>query len=123
MSDVTQLQLDGLGARFDKGFDEIKALLRSFDERIRSIELREAACGPLLTARLSAAERQIAAQKMEIDELRDLINKQAIAAQKFSVSIETIGRWGKWVAGIAGAIFTSGLLYLLGRLIYLAVAP
>ena len=118
---VTQTQLDGLGARFDKGFDEIKNLMRSFDERIRAIELREAACSPILTARITQAEKQIALQKIEIDELREMVQAQTLSAQKISNAVDAIGKWGKWAASIAGALLTSGLIFLIGRIIYLAI--
>lgn len=121
MAGVNQQQLDGLGARFDKGFDEIKELMRSFDERIRAVELREASCSPLLVARITTAEQQIASQKIEIDELRKMVEMQSTAANKITLAIQTINGWGKWGARIATALITSGLLYFLGRLIYLSV--
>lgn len=121
MPGVNQQQLDGLGARFDKGFDEIKNLMRSFDERIRSIELREAGCSPLLVARITAVEKQIATQNTEIDELRAMIQLQIGAADKISNAVKVISGWGKWAAGIATALIISGLVYFIGRLIYLSI--
>lgn len=87
MMTVNQRQLDGLGARFDKGFDEIKSLMQSFDERIRTIEKREASCGLLLNARLDATERGIAEHKKEISDLRDLIEAQADTAKTLSDAV------------------------------------
>jgi hypothetical protein len=121
MTNVNQLQLDGLGSRFDKGFDEIKLLMRSFDERIRAIELREAGCSPLLLKRIDAAEKEIVEHKKEISDLRALIQSQADTAETLSNAVKTISGWGKWVAGIATALITSGLLFFIGRLIYVAV--
>ena len=121
MANVNQQQLDGLGARFDKGFDEIKDLMRSFDERIRAIELREAGCSPLLVARMTAVENQILAHKDEIAELREMVQAQVGAAEKISSAMKAISGWGKWAAGIATALITSGLLFFIGRLIFLAV--
>lgn len=121
MANVNQQQLDGLGARFDKGFDEIKDLMRSFDERIRTIELREAGCSPLLVARITAAENQILAHKDEIAELRKMVQDQVGAAEKISSAMKTISAWGKWAAGIVTALITSGLLFFIGRLIYLSI--
>lgn len=121
MAGVTQLQLDGLGARFDKGFDEIKNLMRSFDERIRAIELREASCSPILVARISAAEQHIINQQAEIEELRKMIQVQSDAANKITNAIQTINEWGRWAAKVATALITSGLLFFIGRLIYLSV--
>jgi hypothetical protein len=122
MPGVNQQQLDGIGARFDKGFDEIKALMRSFDERIRAIELREAGCSPLLLTRIDAAEKEIVEHKKEVLELRVLIQLQAETAETLSNAVKTISGWGKWAATIATTLITSGLLFFIGRLIYLSIA-
>jgi hypothetical protein len=123
MAGVTQAQVDGLGARFDKGFDEIKSLMRSFDERIRSIELREASCSPLLIARIAAIEKQVTNQQEEIEKMRLMVEKQLDAANKITSAIQTINSWGKWGARVATALIISGLVFFIGRLIYLAVMP
>jgi hypothetical protein len=54
-----QDQIDNLGARMDKGFDEIKALVRSFDERVRGVEMQEAGCKPIITSRVDASWRKL----------------------------------------------------------------
>jgi hypothetical protein len=122
MTSVNQQQLDGLGARFDKGFDEIKNLMRSFDERIRAIELREAGCSPLLLKRIVDTETRLVEQEKEINILRDLIQTQAGTVETLSDTIKTISAWGKWAAGVVTVLITSGLLFFIGRLIYLSVA-
>ena len=38
---VLQAQIDSLGIRMDKGFDEIKDLLRSYEERMRKTRSEE----------------------------------------------------------------------------------
>ena len=121
MPGVNQQQLDGLGSRFDKGFDEIKNLMRSFDERIRSVELREASCSPLLVARITAAEGKLAAQEKQIYDLREMIKLQSDAAEKISNAVRVISGWGKWAAGIATTLIVSGLLFFIGRLIYISI--
>jgi hypothetical protein len=121
MTGVNQQQLDGIGARFDKGFDEIKNLMRSFDERIRSVELRAARCSPLLVARITAAEKKLLVQQEEISDLREMMQLQAGAAEKISNAVKVISGWGKWAAGIATILISSGLLFFIGRLIYLSI--
>jgi hypothetical protein len=121
MPSVGQAQIDGLGARFDKGFDEIKNLMRSFDERIRSIEIREASCSPLLVARLSIVEKKLETQEQEITSLREMIELQSKTAERISNAINTITGWGKWATGIATVLISSGLIFFVGRLIYLTV--
>lgn len=49
-----QAQIDNLGERMDKGFDEIKALVRSFDDHVRLVEMKEAGCQPITVSRLDS---------------------------------------------------------------------
>jgi uncharacterized protein YukE len=122
MANVTQQQLDQLGSRFEKGLDEIKALIRSFEERVRHVEQQEAGCHPLVTIKLDAIEREIAEHKVKIEKMEDLVQKQIQIADNMSKDIATITGWGKWGARIATALIISGLTYFLGRLVYLSVA-
>lgn len=56
---VSQSQISALEQRIEKGFDELKEMLKGFDERVRAVEQREAGCQPIITARLDAAFRKI----------------------------------------------------------------
>jgi predicted RNase H-like nuclease (RuvC/YqgF family) len=56
---VFQDQINSLGDRMDAGFTEIKDLLRSYEERTRAIEQREAGCQPLITGRIDAVWRKV----------------------------------------------------------------
>jgi hypothetical protein len=60
----------------DKGFDEIKVLVRSFDERVRGVEMQEAGCQPLLSGRIDAAWRRLGEHDSTFDKhdgrLKDL---------------------------------------------------
>jgi len=56
---VLQVQIDSLGERMQQGFDEIKDMLRSYEERTRAIEQREAGCQPIMHARLDAMQQYI----------------------------------------------------------------
>jgi len=120
--DVTQEQLDGLGARFDKGFDEIKSLLRSFDDRMRAVELQEASSHPLINSQIVAIQAQQIATQKEVDEIRRNMSKQIQSQTVLSQSINTIINWGKWVAGIITTLVSAGLLFFIGRLVYVAVS-
>lgn len=120
-AEQTQKQFDGIGLRFDKGFDEIKNLMRSFDDRIRAIELREASCQPMLDARIGNTERTLIAHKSDLLEMRQMIQKQTDMVEALNSVINTISGWGRWIANIVTALVTSGLLFFIGRLIYLAV--
>ncbi|MBI4928315.1 MAG: hypothetical protein HY835_11155 [Anaerolineae bacterium] len=67
-----QAQIDSLGERMEKGFEEIKALLRGNEERLRSLETREASCQPLIQSRLDAAWRKIDEHEKEIETLTEI---------------------------------------------------
>lgn len=54
-----QSQLDSLGERIDKGLDEIKALVRSFDDHVRVVEMKEAGCQPITINRLDSTWRRL----------------------------------------------------------------
>jgi hypothetical protein len=57
---TTQIQIDNLADRMDAGFMEIKEMLRSYEERTRSLETKEAGCQPVIHARLDAHQQAIA---------------------------------------------------------------
>lgn len=68
-----QAQIDALGVRMDKNFDEIKVMMHDFGERVRSIETKEAGCAPLLNARLDAAWRTIDEHGKRIKDIEKLM--------------------------------------------------
>lgn len=82
-SAALQVQIDSLGAQVKQGFDEIKDLLRSYEERTRAIETREAGCQPLIQGRIDAVWRRVdehdtklATKSQQINELEKKIDKQ-----------------------------------------------
>lgn len=122
----------------DKGFDELKALLQSYEARVRELELRQAEWRPVFSAQ---AEKNTAYEK-QIGRLRGIVNRQAQAVNdlKSTVSqhaatiqtlsnalpemarfVSTLNSWIKWGGGIVAALVVAGLLYFLGRLIVLAI--
>lgn len=61
-----QRQIDGLGEQMDKGFDEIKKLLRSYEERTRLIEIGEASCQPMVLARIEASWQKLVEHEVKL---------------------------------------------------------
>jgi uncharacterized protein involved in exopolysaccharide biosynthesis len=55
-----QAQIDSLGDRMASGFDEIKSLLISIEERTRLLETSEAGYQPLANSRIDAVVLKIA---------------------------------------------------------------
>ncbi|NMC54979.1 MAG: hypothetical protein GYA48_15235 [Chloroflexi bacterium] len=83
----------------EKGFDEIKRMIRDFDVRVREVENREAACQPVVQQRLDAAWRkidehstQIKEQDARLDAMNNLITK-----------LEQANTLLVWLLGILGA--------------------
>lgn len=97
---VSQAQFDGLGEQMKQGFDELKQMLRSYEERTRSIETREAGCQPIVTARIDAAWRELeehntrlTTKNTQINSLEKQVEKivdMYKGLQRFCVAIGTI---------------------------------
>jgi cell division protein FtsX len=120
-NEVTQEQFTKLGDHFDKGVDEIKNLLRSFDDRIRAIELQQASTYPLVNSQIISLQAQQTSTQIQVDEIRRNISTQVKSQTELSQSISTITNWGKWLAGIVTALISSGLVFFIGRLIILSL--
>jgi len=79
MSDTTlrglQEQINTLGTRMDKGLDEIKTIVSGFDVRVRNVELKEANCNPILTAKVDAAWRKLDEHDAELKEVNKVFEK------------------------------------------------
>ena len=56
---ASQAQILALSERMDRNFGEVKAMLQGFDERLRSLENREAGCQPMVQSRIDAAWRKL----------------------------------------------------------------
>ncbi len=107
---VSQAQIDALGERMDRGFGEIKELVRGYEERLRGMETREAGCAPLMNSRLDAAWRKLDSHEAELDKLRVNLNRMA----KTAGQLEAVA---KWLLGIATALIISILVaFLTGKI-------
>lgn len=94
-----QAQIDRLAARMERGIEELKEMLQGFDNRVRSVEHREAACQPVVQARLDAAWRKIDENSTQID----LLNK---TIQELRLTITELKRTQSllsWLGGIVGS--------------------
>jgi chromosome segregation ATPase len=111
-----QAQLDALGERMDRNFEEIKAMMRSFDERVRAVETREAGCQPVIQARIDAAWRKLDEHDTSLRVLEKQLSEQTknlngvIEQQR---SLYAILRWG---VGILTALLTVTLgMFITGQ--------
>jgi hypothetical protein len=133
-----QEQMTALGRRMDKGFDEIKGLLQSYETRVRELELQQAEQRPFFKAQVE----KNAGYEKQISQLRGLATRQARAIGKLESTVSqhatiiqtlsnalpemarfvsTLNVWIKWLAGIAATLIGAGLIYFLGRLIVIAI--
>jgi hypothetical protein len=73
-SSALQVQIDGLGERMQQGFDDIKGMLRSYEERTRLLEIKESGCQPIIHARLDAMQQDISDHKTKFATKSQQIN-------------------------------------------------
>jgi len=104
-----QEQINTLGTRMDKSFDEIKQIVSGFDKRVRDVELKEANHNPILTARVDAAWRKLDEHESFMKEL-----DKAIDELKKTVSeLTSTNKILKWILGVLTALMTAYLIKLL----------
>jgi hypothetical protein len=108
-----QAQLEDLKKSMEKGFDEIKAMLRFFDERVRGVETREASCQPVVINRLNSVNDDLEEHDSSIKELTILANSQATAITKMIEAQNHLNRLLKWGLGIVTAVITVFVIALM----------
>jgi hypothetical protein len=108
-----QAQLEDLKESMEKGFDEIKAMLRFFDERVRGVENREASCQPVVISRLNSISDDLEEHALSIKELTNLANTQANAIMKMIEAQNHLDRLLKWGLGIVTAVITMFVIALM----------
>ncbi len=131
MPAVTQQQFDMFSERTEKSLDEIKGLLRTSDERVRKMEAQQ----PLTSREISslkshekAMQDELAALSKSVALLENTVKNQgetvvtlSNALPEMAHFVRSINGWIKWLAGIAAALIIAGLLFFIGRLIWLAI--
>ncbi len=81
-----QAQIDNLGERMEKGFDELKDMILSFDTRVRGLETREAGSQPVFTAGLEAARKRLDEHELQLRGLEKDISKLTLDCSKLTVA-------------------------------------
>jgi chromosome segregation ATPase len=104
-----QEQINSLGTRMEKGFDELKSIVSGFDKRVRDVELIQANSNPILTSRVDATWRKL-------DEhdgaLKDL-DKEIEDIKKTISELINTNRILKWILGVLTTLMTTYLIKLL----------
>ena len=98
-----QRQIDALGECMDKGFDELKNMLRGYEGRLRIVEGYEAGCQPLITKRILDVEKDVQDHTDDIEAL-----KLTVTGLIHTNKILT------WIGGIAGSAL---VLWIIAQLL------
>jgi len=104
-----QEQINSLGTRMEKNFDEIKAIVSGFDKRVRDVELKEANCNPILTAKVDAAWRKLDEHDGKLKDLDDAIDELKKSVSELTHTNKIL----KWILGILTTLMTAYLIKLL----------
>lgn len=93
-----QAQIDAMWDRMEKGLEEIKAMLRANEERLRALENRESSCQPLIQSRLDAAWKMID----ELKAANELQRKTNEDLHKLITGLQSKVALIMWVFGLVG---------------------
>ncbi len=85
-----QIQIDSLGGQMKQGFDEIKQMLRDYEERTRTLETREAGCQPIIHARIDALTQDVAEQNTRLATKSQQINTLETNVTKLAEQIKQV---------------------------------
>jgi predicted RNase H-like nuclease (RuvC/YqgF family) len=98
-----QAQIDNLGERMDRGFDEIKNLLRSYEERTRKVEQQEAGCQPVITSQIKSVFLELGKHDGRIEKLEKQLGR---VMAMYSVFIFISGALGLSIIALIWAMIT-----------------
>ena len=136
-TDALQLQINSIGSRMESNFAELKEMLRSFDARLRNAETDAAGFKPVTQNTISAAWRRIDQHQESIDRIREALDAK-ISRQEHAAAMEQLANMKtlvdglvltaekqetiiKWAGGIVATLISAGTIFLVGRLVWMAV--
>lgn len=105
-----QKQIDDLGVRMDRGFEDLKAMMAGYEGRLRGVETREAGCSPIVNARMDAAWKAIDAHTADIKEHEEDIQKM----QQTIVELKRTNALLSWIGGLSGSAI---IVWLISQLL------
>lgn len=98
-----QSQIDSLGRRMEKSFDEIKTIVTGFDTRVRTVELKEANRNPILTAKMEAAWRKLDEHDLMMKEFKKTVEELKNSINELMHTNKIL----KWILGILTVLITA----------------
>lgn len=110
-ANYAQEQINALGESMQRGFEEIKSLLRSMDERVRTIENSQAGSYPVLSSQVAAAWRELEVLKVKGEERQKCIT----ALENKVGTMQTVLTWlavtfGGMIATLLWQVFTGQIV-------------
>jgi len=103
-SSAVQSQLNSLGERMEKNFDEVKVMMNGFDSRVREIEKSEAGCRALISERIDAAWNKLDEHTTTLKEINEIVTKQVLLVTQLIESQRQLKDILKWVLSIITAV-------------------
>ena len=99
-----QSQLNSLGERMEKNFDEVKAMMNGFDSRVREMEKGEAGCQTITSGRIDAAWKKLDEHTDSLKDIEKIVQAQLLIVSQLIESQKQIKDILKWVLGIVTAV-------------------
>jgi hypothetical protein len=106
-------QVNTLGERMDKSFDEVKGMMSAFDERVRAIEKGEAGCQAIVAGRLDAAWKKLDEHTSKLAEIEKIVSDQVLVVANLITSQKQLKEIMRWVLGIFTMILAAVLIALI----------
>lgn len=97
-----QIQIDSLGTRMEKGFDEVKEMLNNTNERLRCVELQAANQTPNFINKIDSAWEKIKSHEEDIKHLKKTVDE-----------LMQTNKILKWILGVMTVLMTAYLVKLL----------
>jgi len=99
-----QSQLNSLGERIEKNFDEVKAMMNGFDSRVREMEKGEAGCQAITSGRIDAAWKKLDEHTKTLEDIEKIVQDQLLIVSQLIESQKQIKDILKWALGIVTAV-------------------
>lgn len=94
-----QKQISDLGLQLRSDIGEIKAMLKSIEDRVRTLETNEAGSHPLIESRIDLAFREIEQTKTRITVMEKMVGR-----------LDHANRLLTWIGGLLGSAVLTWLI-------------
>ena len=114
--EIVLAQVKTQGESMNNSFDEVKGMMRAFDERMRDIETGEAGCQAFTTGRLDAAWKKLDEHSGDLKDLKTIVSDQVLLVADIIKYQKQIQKFMNWLLGILTTVMMAVLiLFATGR--------